>query len=430
MSLKILSTADLHLGRSASSVPENAEESSTKYTWKRMVDWSVKNEIDVFLLLGDVVDRNNRYYEAIGNLQAGFEKLKQAEIAVYMVAGNHDYDVLPEMVKSDRYNNINLLGFNGEWEVKIFSKNGEQIQFVGWSFPKQFVTEDPLLNFNTVNIDPNYPAIGMLHGDVGNRESKYGPVELNNLTNKPVGAWILGHIHKPQKLKDNAPLIWYPGSPHAMSAKELGIHGPLLLTVESANDIKATPVPLSPVRYEHISVDITKADDEARLRDTITSALFNNANEKVEELEEVAFLVYDIYLVGEHAKIREIESWASPIVNDYEQEMGSGTRLSVRKVVNNVRAAVENLEELAKEPSPTGMLAETILAIQNGRSTDFLDELLKKWNWKSDEMNNSGTYQPLRAAEKVKQKTSEDAKANILQECNRLLGELISQQVK
>ncbi len=430
MPLKILSTADLHLGRSASSVPENAEESSTKYTWNRMVDWSIKNEIDVLLLLGDVVDRNNRYYEAIGHLQAGFEKLKQAEIAVYMVAGNHDYDVLPEMVKGDRYNNVNLLGFNGEWEVKTFSKNGEQIQLVGWSFPKQFVTEDPLLNFNNVNIDPNYPAIGLLHGDVDNRESKYGPIGLNNLTNKPIGAWILGHIHKPQELKDNAPLIWYPGSPHAMSAKEPGIHGPLLLTVEGANDIKATPVPLSPLRYEHISVDITNAEDEERLRDTITSALFNNANEKVKELEEVAFLVYDICLVGEHATIRKIESWALPIVDDYEQEMGSGTRLSVRKVVNNIRPAVENLEELAKEPSPAGMLAETILAVQNGRSTTFLDELLKKWNGKSDEMNNSGTYQPLRAAEKLNEMTSEDAKANILQECNRLLGELLSQQVK
>lgn len=430
MPLKILSTADLHLGRSASSVPQNAEESSTKYTWNRMVEWSVKNEIDVLLLLGDVVDRNNRYYEAIGHLQAGFDKLKQAEIAVYMVAGNHDYDVLPDMIKGDRYNNVNLLGFNGEWEVKTFSKNGEQIQFVGWSFPKQFVTEDPLLNFNNVSIDPNYPSIGMLHGDVNNRESKYGPVGLNNLTNKTVGAWILGHIHKPQELKDNAPLIWYPGSPHAMSAKEPGIHGPLLITVGGVNDIQATSVPMSPVRYELIFVNITNADNEARLRDTITSALFNNANEKVEELEEVAFLIYDIYLVGEHTTIREIESWASPIVNDYELEIGSGTRLSVRKVVNNIRPAVENLEELAKEPSPAGMLSETILAVQNGRSTAFLEELLKKWNRRSDEINNSGTYQPLQAAEKLTEKTSEDAKASILQECRRLLGELISQQEK
>ena len=76
------------------------------------------------------------------------------------------------------------------------------------------------------------------------------------------------------------------------------------------------------------------------------------------------------------------------------------------------------------------MIAKTILAIQNGLSTTFLNELLKKWNRKSDEMNNSGSYQPLRAAGKLNEKTSEDAKVNILQECNQLLGELISQQVK
>ena len=118
MAIKILATGDLHLGKRSSGIPENPEESSTKFTWNRIVDWSIKNEIDLLLLTGDIIDQDNRYYEAIGPLQAGFEKLNQANITVYMIAGNHDFDVLPEIVRPDRYNNVYLLGFNGKWEVK------------------------------------------------------------------------------------------------------------------------------------------------------------------------------------------------------------------------------------------------------------------------------------------------------------------------
>lgn len=430
MAIKVLATADLHLGKSSSSIFNRSEVTSTKYTWNRIVDWSVRNDIDVLLLCGDIIDKDNRYFEAIGPLQSGFDKLKLAEVSVYMVSGNHDHDVLSQIVQSKKYEHVHLLGFNGKWEVKTFSKGEDKIQLVGWSFPKQFVTEDPLSTFKEIGLDPNYPVIGLLHGDVDNRESKYGPIDLNNLTNTQVNIWILGHIHKLQELRNHEPSIWYPGSPHAMSAKEPGIHGPLLLTIEGAHDIKVRTVPMSPVRYESIFIDITTATDEAKVRDKITSTLFNDASDEIEELEEVAFLVYDVYLMGQHTDIKQVEIWTMSIVNDYDQEIGSGTRISVRKVVSNIRRAVQNLEELAKQPSPAGILAEAILAVQNENSTPFVDELLKQWDGNIEAINNSGIYQPLRAAGKQNNKDVKKAKDSILRECSRLLAELIVQQAK
>lgn len=427
MPIKILSTADLHLGKSSSGIPPNAEEKSTKYTWNRIVDYSIENNIDILLLAGDIVDRDNRYYEAIGQLQAGFKKLKDADIPVYVVAGNHDFDVLPEIIKSREFDNIELLGFNGKWELKRFSKNGKDIQFIGWSFPNQYVREDPLLSFKIDNIDPNIPVIGLLHGEAGSRESKYAPIDINSLINKPILAWILGHIHKPEELNENAPFVWYPGSPHALSAKETGIHGPLLLTVNDS-EIKAVTIPLSPIRYKTVKVDITDSEDEYSLRDTITSAIFIDANGILEELENVAYLVYDISLIGEHKNIRAIDSWSIPIIGEFDLEMESGTKVSVRKVLSNISPTIGNLKELAKEPSPAGILAESILAIQNGNSTDFLEELLTKLKQKTGEINNSGTYQALRKNEKLIEMTNESASEKVIKECKRLLGELISQR--
>jgi len=430
MALKVLATGDIHIGKRSSSVPENSEESATKFTWNRIVDWAIKNGVDVLVLTGDIVDQNNRYFEAIGPLQSGFEKLKRADIAVYMVAGNHDYNVLPQITDPEKYDNVHLLGFNEEWEIKTFSKNGEKIQFVGWSFPNKHVSEDPISKFNVTEIDTNITTIGLLHGDVDNPESKYAPIDSNNFLNKSVDVWILGHIHKPRILRESEPHVCYPGSPHSLSSKEQGIHGPLLLTIEKKDDIHLKRVPLSPIRYENIIIDITNTTDERSLRDTVTSELLNNANTKIEELQGVSFLIYDVSLEGQHTNIRDIETWVFPIVDDYDQEIDTETKLSVRKVIVNARAKLENIEELAKQSSPAGVLAKTIVALQKGETTEFLDDMLEKWKLEYESINGARIYQPLHTSENFQDKPDPKAKQYILNECNRLLGELIVQQTQ
>lgn len=431
MALKILATGDIHIGKRSSSVPSDDPESAAKFTWIRIVDLAIKDAVDVLVLTGDVVDQDNRYFEAIGPLQSGFEKLKQAGITVYMVAGNHDHDVLPQLVNPERYDNVHFLGANGKWENITFEKNEEKIQFVGWSFPSRHFSEDPLSTFEQDDIDPSFAAIGLVHGDVGVADSNYAPIDLNNFLNTRVQAWILGHIHKPQTLRESDPIVCYPGSPHALSAKEQGKHGPILITVRSKEDIQVTPIPLSPVRYERISIDISEYEKEADVRDAVTNKLLEDAQSKTTELENVSFLVYDIVIEGRHSKIRELESWLVPIVADYDQEIdATETRLSVRKVSVNAQAKVDNMEEQAQESSPAGVLAKTIIALEKGKTTDFLDDLIKAWYSDYEVMKKAGAYQPLRPTSGSSADQAPDAKEYILNECNRLLGELLEQQTE
>ncbi|MGM0498128.1 MAG: metallophosphoesterase family protein, partial [Bacteroidota bacterium] len=401
MSIKILATADLHLGRKSSAVPSAAEESSTKYTWNNMVNWAIEHGVHILLLSGDIIDQDNKYYEAIGPIQTGFDKLNKNGIAVYLVTGNHDFDVLAEIIRSNKYENIHLLGADGNWEKKTYNSNEATLQIIGWSFPNKYVTENPMAKFSEFELDPDAVTIGLLHGDVDAPESKYGPISLNDLKFAGAEAWILGHIHKPIEFSSEAPYIAYPGSPHALDPGESGVHGPVLLEVDGKNDMKVERLPLSPIRYEKISVTIEPGDDEAAVRDSMTSTLLQEGQKLLPELENVAFLVYDIVLEGTHTAVNELFNWTSQIVKDYEQELETGTRIIVRKVENNVRPAVENLEELAENPSPAGKLAETILAIQQGKSTPFLDKLTEEWKVKLQKINKAGTYAPLKANERL-----------------------------
>lgn len=129
MSIKILATADLHLGRSSADISGPC--APTRFIWRQIVSYCVNQQIDILALCGDIVDWDNRYFEAIGPLQEGFEELTQMGIKVYMVSGNHDFDVLPSIVSQLKSTNIRLLGAGGVWETEKFQKGDQLIQLAG-----------------------------------------------------------------------------------------------------------------------------------------------------------------------------------------------------------------------------------------------------------------------------------------------------------
>ncbi|HLS30295.1 MAG TPA: DNA repair exonuclease [Flavobacteriaceae bacterium] len=429
MPLKILATGDFHIGKKSSAVQQETEESATKFTWHNIVDYAIHQKIDVLALTGDIVDQDNRYFEAIGPLQNGFEKLKQAGISVFMVAGNHDFNVLPELTNTEKYNNVHLLGAEGTWEQKTFVKNGEEIQFVGWSFPTRHFREDPFSTFN-LEIDANKTTIGLLHGEVDVPLSNYAPINMTSFSNRAVEVWILGHIHKPQFLQKSEPTVFYPGSPHALSAKETGPHGPYLLTVQSSTNIQIEQIPLSPVRYDKLKIDVTDKTTKNEIRDWVIAKLIEDAQSKIVELENVSFLIYDLVLVGQHSRISELETWVTPIIDDYNQELGpTETQMSVRKITLKIEPKVENMEELAQEASPAGVLAETILALERGEETEFANDMMKEWKSKQLALKQTSVYHPLRTGERFDlEEEDKQMKQYLLNECNRMLTTLIQQQ--
>ena len=422
MNIKILATADLHLGKQSSDVTEDY--ASTKFVLSRIVNYCIDKSVDVLLLCGDIVDWDNRFFEAYGPLQDAFDRLGKQGVKVFLVAGNHDFDVLPQIIKTGSNEHVHLLGRNEEWEVQEFTKNGQTIQFVGWSFSRRYVEESAMDTWDASILNPNHQTIGLLHGDVGSYNSFYAPIHLDDLRQTDVSLWLLGHIHRPHQLVDR-PLVWYTGSPQALSAKEPGIHGPLLITLTPNQAPKVEHIAMSPIRYENIAIDITGVANENELRDRVIYDLNEDAEGRVTELEDVLSLVYHITLVGKSSKPREIDDWKRTIV-EHTARLETGTTISVRRVEAQITPEVTDLKQLAQQSSPAGMLANTILAIEEGRDDPFLDDLIKEWTAKIEHSNRAGVYSPLPRESKL-ENTPEMARIAIKDECNRLLGELMNQ---
>lgn len=421
MAVKILVTGDVHIGRRSGSVEGNPSFSATKYTWKRMVELAIDKRADVLALTGDIVDRENRFFEAVGPLHSGFEQLGEAGIEVFVVAGNHDYDVLAEIMDLYRYPHVHFLGRNGRWELHDFQIRDQHLVFAGWSFPSRFVYDDPLRLFPDEKI-AEVPVVGMVHGDVNIPDSRYAPMSSTGFLNRGADVWLLGHIHKPHILRHESPLVFYPGSPHALSAGEKGVHGPVLLTIRGKQDIEYEFLPLSPVRYEFLEMDITGMTTE-EVRGRIARAMKEDA--ETLESEDLKILKYDLMLTGHHGDMRVVEAELERI-DDLEQ-MISGCSVGIRKVdFSGVKAKVDDPEDLARQKSPVGRIAGVILALEQKRENEMLTMLRSEVGERYNRMMVRNTFidiDPVKDGEK-----EEFIDKIILHQCHQLLSELLSQK--
>ena len=99
--MKILAVGDMHLGRTPSRLPPqlHAPDLGPAEAWRRTVAAALNHDVKAVLLAGDVVDRDDDFFEAYRALESGVKTLADAGIAVVGVAGNHDVKVLPRLVR-------------------------------------------------------------------------------------------------------------------------------------------------------------------------------------------------------------------------------------------------------------------------------------------------------------------------------------------
>ncbi len=418
MAIKMLITGDLHLGKRSSFITANDARISTKFTWDNIVQQAITREIDILLLTGDIVDQDNKFYEAIGPLQSGFSKLSQAGIAVYMVAGNHDYDVLSQIISLNNYTNIHLLGANGEWESQVFTKSTkETVRIIGWSFTEKHVYTSALENELPTYKD-DITTIAILHGDAYNAVSKYNPIKSETLKqHTKVSAWILGHIHKPDVICDKTPLILYPGSPHALCSDEKDIHGVWLLSLANKK-IDYQPIPLSPVCYHKLLINVSAAINETEFRKIVITA-FGNHLAEIKETYSPFFMVYDIELTGTNNRLFELRKWSYEIKN---YNLDDWCNVSIRSIEYNIQPELD-IAQLMNEPSYIGVLANAIITIESGKTNSFIDNLVNDWMKRYDQLASVSVYLPLKARQ-PENKLNKIAREYLLKECKELITEL------
>lgn len=397
MTVRILVTGDLHIGRRPTRLahPDRAERASAARMWQAIIDRAIAEKVDAVLLSGDVVDHDNRFYEATGPLERGMRQLAEATIPTFAVAGNHDWDVFPRILNQLETGRFQFLGRDGQWQAGILQRDGDVkpvLRIVGWSFPARHVQRSPLTGFQ-IEADPEIPTVGLLHTDVDGASSDYAPVDLSALQACDLDIWVLGHVHKPQFWdSQTGAKVLYPGSPQALNPGESGVHGPWLISLEGAGRVECRQLPMSRVRYDRCEVDVSEIDTpegfETRVNETLMSFLKDISPE--EELLEVLSLRMDF--VGATPLCTRIDKLAESICDlerSYDKVVGR-----IDKWTNQTRPAI-NLDELVRRKDPTGLLARTLVALEQDESDPSLEKMISDATTRLKEVCQAPAYVPL-----------------------------------
>jgi len=241
--VKLLCTADLHLGRSIP-LPESVSQEAhgPARAWRLICDTAIDERVDALLIAGDAIDSAKSYAEGMATFRHGLRRLQAAGIPVVLTAGNHDWNLLPEAAMG--FPGVVPLGLAGRWETHRLG----EITIAGWSFPGRHYRETPMDCFPGSS---DGRTVGLLHCDLSGGDSPYAPVTLGELEACPVDRWVLGHMHVPME----SGRVFYPGSPVGLNSGETGPRSVVMLDTDGMT-MRRIPIPV----LEWKMVTITEAD--------------------------------------------------------------------------------------------------------------------------------------------------------------------------
>jgi DNA repair protein SbcD/Mre11 len=392
--MRILLTADLHMGRRPSRLPEHIDTGplSTTACWAAIVESAIEERVDLVALGGDVVDQANRFYEAVGPFEEGVKRLAAAGIRVVAVAGNHDHETLAAVAGNLDLAEFTLLGRGGRWERVTIERDGAPALHVdGWSFPQSWCEEDPLRDYRPGPAD-GVPVLGLLHADLEAGASRYAPVRLADLRMHPTALWLLGHVHASAVHEvPGAATVLYPGSPQAMDPGESGVHGVWLAELEGASRFTLRQIPLSTVRYETLEVDVAGESTEGGLDARVSGAVRDFLRGTVERgCGPLRYLSLRVRLTGRTPLHRVLAERLDRIAGELQMEHGGVTAL-VERATLATRPALD-LPEIARGRDAPGIVARLALAIDADRLTADQEALLQRAVRAADEVRGARAY--------------------------------------
>lgn len=422
----ILCTGDLHLGRHPTRIPaENDGPScSPKRVWRRVVDTAVQEQVTAVLLSGDIIDRENRYFEAYGAFEAGASRLDDAGIETLVVTGNHDAESLPDLVDSLDLPHLTLLGEGQTWERHTVTRDGEPLFHVdGWSFAQRHVLSSPLRDYEPEPVEE--PVIGLLHADFNGHDSDYAPVQRSEFEATTVDTWVLGHIHEPGVRIDSDPCVFYPGSPQPLDPGELGEHGPWTLRLGAAGVESPEKRPLASVCYGMVEVDVSNIETATQAPERIRTQVETELNGC--DISALDVFVARIRLTGRTESHGDLLQRQAEIAG---LEFRVGT---VPVVIDRLEVATEpdiDLSSLSEGDSPVSYLAELLQVLESSDENEIEEfpELRAAALEASREVHAHRTYSSLRAAGRLEYPDEASAVSVLREQVRRLLHELRSQE--
>lgn len=273
--IHFLHVADLHLDRNFQA-PKNAIEDlkeTNKAVLENIVNAAIERQVDFVLFVGDTFHQSRTSLKTQAHFFAQLKRLEEAEIQVVLSFGNHDY------YEENRYwfdwgENVKVFKSDKVEQLTLETATGEKVAISGFSYTKPEIIDSKVSEFPRRDPSAHF-TIGMYHGEQA-KAGHYAPFSVDEMKEKNYDYWALGHIHVPEVLSTNRPMIAYAGTPQGHTKKETQVKGILYVILEESK-AHHEYLPVEEIRYETLRVDLSECETLGQARQKISEKLLDRA---------------------------------------------------------------------------------------------------------------------------------------------------------
>jgi DNA repair protein SbcD/Mre11 len=276
--LKILHTADIHLGTKFSGLGNKgaSQREQLRATFKNVIATAINEGVNIVLIAGDLFDANQQPQRNIDLVIEQFNLLNQNNIPVCLIPGTHD-----SLDSSSIYKKVDFEGKCSN--LKIFAD--ENISYKEYPGLDLTVYGKPNLS-NRSYISPlkglkrltsSKFHIAMAHGSFYIPEKVTEDDHVFRLEEVKVSGMdylALGHWHRVYRCSEEPP-AWYSGPPEWIpDQRERG--AVLLVSISDSGEVKVDPKMLGLRDYDEVEIDVSGVQDMAKLRVRISEGANQN----------------------------------------------------------------------------------------------------------------------------------------------------------
>jgi DNA repair exonuclease SbcCD nuclease subunit len=271
---RFLHGADIHLDSPLigleryESAPVDSIRNATRRAFENLVRLAIDEKVAFVLLAGDLYDGDWKDYRTGLFFVEQMAKLREANIPVFVVAGNHD--AASQLTKNLRPPD----------NVHFFSTKTPETRFVeafdvaihGQGYAARETTEDLAAAYPAA--DGHLFHVGLLHTSLDGRpgHAPYAPTSSQRLAQKGYHYWALGHVHR-REVVSQAPWIVFPGNLQGRHARETGPKGVTLVTVENGAVKQVEERPVDVFRWAACRIDAAGVSSSNALLDRVARGL-------------------------------------------------------------------------------------------------------------------------------------------------------------
>lgn len=267
MSIRILHTADLHLGAEYKSFHTRSEDLQQEAfsAFEKLINYTIDpvNGIDILIIAGDLFDDHQPDLSVVEKVKEQLLKVVKKERRLYILPGNHDsYSYKNSIYRTAGFPGTLISSPDFELVDEIRIKNAAVYIYSGLYEINN--PEKRILNNFKIIPKPGI-HIGILHGTLDLKEimvpERALPFSFKEFKDSGLNYLALGHFHTfKEKESDNEHKLAYPGSFIPRSIDEYGDKYSLIVEIKQKGFVQIDKLQFSKVKVEKKVIDLIKIE--------------------------------------------------------------------------------------------------------------------------------------------------------------------------